>query len=689
MASLNTLRTRGGIIVSIVIGLALLAFLLTDLMTSGSTLMNANKTKVGEIDGNSIGYITYSNQLQKLTTVTQIMSGRDALSTEEQDQVNNLAWEAMIMQEAYLPGLKALGISTSEGEQIDMVSGVYLSPVISRIFLNQNTGQFDPALLKGFIDNIDADQTGRSALMWNYLKEQMVNERAMSKFIALVTNGMYVTDFEVEQGVIDADNSYSARYVTLPYMMIADSTIKVSNSEVKAFYNEHEKMFRQTASRDIEYVVFDLLPSETDRAEAEKQVNELAREFAVAENPMQFATLNSQEKTDTRYYKESELSGELALLAFGSGNQTMSGPTLEGDIYTMARGYDVRMLPDSLGAEHILLPATDAKQADSIVTALKAGADFATLAAEYSLDQGSSQRGGDLGVFAYDQMIPAFSEACAKASKGDVFTVTTNYGLHVVRLTHKTQPVRKAQFATIAYKVEPSAATQQEVYGKASKFIAEGSGSYDNFKKAALDNGMIKRVARIRNTERTVRGMDNSRELVRWAFNGQVGDVSQILDIDGNYVIAAITDAREDGIATVEEAAQGIRTILVRDKKSALLAEKLQGSSIDEIAAANGAETGTVDSLQFNAFYINGVGTEQALIGAICGGAKPETLSKPIDGVSGVYRVEVTGVANTSAITPQDEKVRLEAMSQAYIAERLSQAMVNVANVKDSRVRFF
>ena len=150
MATLNTLRTRGGIIVSIVIGLALIAFLLGDLLSSGTGLMNARKMKVGEIDGTTIGYIEYTNRADLLTSVAQAMSGKDALTAEEQDQTRNLAWESMIMKYAYQPGFEELGLMAGEGEQVDMVSGVYISPIIGGTFVNRN-GVFDPAMLLSLI----------------------------------------------------------------------------------------------------------------------------------------------------------------------------------------------------------------------------------------------------------------------------------------------------------------------------------------------------------------------------------------------------------------------------------------------------------------------------------------------------------------------------------------------------------
>lgn len=267
---------------------------------------------------------------------------------------------------------------------------------------------------------------------------------------------------------------------------------------------------------------------------------------------MQYATLNSQAQTDKEYVGENQLSGPLAKYAFGPDNQKMYGPVKEGDTYTLARVVDTKMLPDSVGARHILLPAGQAELADSIVKALQGGASFAELAEVYSNDPGSKSKGGDLGVFAPSQMVPEFGDAVLANEKGKVFTVDSRFGTHIAEVTYLSKPTKKVQLATITYRIEPSQTTQQAVYANASKFIAEAHGSYENFDKAVASNSLSKRVARIRNTDRNLNGIDNSREIVRWAFNGEKGDVSAIMDIDGNYIVAAITGVTADGIAPVE-----------------------------------------------------------------------------------------------------------------------------------------
>ena len=561
MATLNTLRTRGGVIVSIVIGIALLAFLLGDLSSAGN-MMNARKMRVGEIDGNKIGYLEYTEQVDYLTGIQQTMTGKDALSSEEQMQVQNFAWDNLLNKYVLAPGFEDAGILVSENEQVDMVDGNYISPVITGTFVNPNTGVYDPAMLRNFVSNMDQDPTGKAGMIWNYMKNQMVKQRLFTKYVGLVSKGIYVTDLEVEQGVNNANSLSNIAYILKEYSQIPDSTVTVPESDVRKYYKEHERMVRQSASRDIEYVVFDVLPSQDDYAAVEKTVNEMAAEFAAAENPFQFATLNSQIPPVKRYLTENQLPAPLAGYAFGPDSKQMYGPVLDNDVYTMARVADVKMLPDSIGARHILLPADKKAQADSILTALKGGASFAELSEKYSIDPQAKLRGGDLGVFSPDQMVEEFSQAALDTKQGDFFETTTRFGIHIGQVTSKSKPVKKVQLAVITDKVEPSEATQQAVYGKVSQFIAAANGSAENFAKAVSDNALSKRVARIHNTERNISGMDNSREIVRWAFNAEQGDVSPVTEVDGNYVVALLTGVSEDGIAPLTAVSQNIATIL-------------------------------------------------------------------------------------------------------------------------------
>ncbi len=682
MPTLNTLRTRGAIILTIFIGLALLAFLLQDL-TSASSVFRNRKNRIGSIDGNNIEYMEFSNKSDDMSRIIQMLYGRNSLSSEEMDQVREMVWETYVRQYAYDPGFRRMGLTVGEDEQKDMIKGQYLSPVITAMFTSPQTGMYDPATVEGFIANLDSDKTGQSASMWDYIKDQMVNERTFSKYMALMRNGAWVNDLEVAKGVKAANNVYSGRYVTVPFSQIPDSLVKVSQAEVRKYFAEHKKMFKQAASRDIEYVLFDLIPSEKDYAEAAAYIDNIAVEFAEAASPMQYASLNSQERTDEKYYSEEELSTDLAAIAFGTRKGEMAGPVLNGDIYTVSRVADEKMMPDSVGARHILLDRAKAASADSIARAVRGGKSIFDLAPEYSIDPTV-----DLGIFAPEKMVEPFADAVSAANKGEVIVVETQYGTHVVEMTYKSPMVKKVQIATITYLVEPSAATQQDAYNKAREFLTAAAGSKENFDAAVSQTGASRRVATISDRDRNVSGLNDSRELVRWSYNTKPGTVSTIFEIDGDYVVAVLTGAREAGVADIRDVSSDIARKLRDEKKAVMLTDEIKGKSFDEVAVMEGARTGNLEGLKSSAFYVPDLGVEPAVIGAV-ENVSAGSVSKPVKGMTGIYLVAVDSVQQIEDATSDSEKVRMEATAQTSLMQRVSQALVEESDIVDNRAKFF
>jgi peptidyl-prolyl cis-trans isomerase D len=684
MATLNTLRTRGALILTIFIGVALIAFLLQDL-TSASSVFQSRRNRVGSVDGNNIGYMEFVAESDRLENIVMTMYGRSSLNAAETDQVYNMTWESFVRRYAYDPALHRLGIEVGEAEQIDMVQGTYTSPVIASLFASPTTGAVDQVALANFVASLDTDVTGRMPALWEYAKEEMTAERSMAKFVALARAGAFVNDLEAAHGVAAANNTYNGRYAMLPFSGIADSTVNITSGEVRAWYRKHKDQFIQTAQRDVEYVAFALAPSEADFAAAAEHVAGVAAEFAAAEDPMQYASLNSHERTETGYYTAAQLSGDQLAIAFGDRRGEMAGPTLTGNVYTMSRVAAQRMLPDSVGARHILLPA-GSTSADSLVRAIRGGADIFALAPLYSIDQMV-----DLGRFPPEMMVEPFAEATIAAASGGVFSVDTQYGTHVVQMTYKGPQIAKAQIATVTYNVEPSAATEQEAYNKARDFAAAAAGSKENFDGAVTSTGATPRVATINAGEREVMGLTDSRELVRWSFNTKPGVTSPIMEIADSYIVAVVTGAKEAGTADVRDVAQSIAQRLRTEKKAEMLKEQIAGKSVDEVAAMTGATSGEVTALRTNVFYDQTLGVEPAVIG-VFNGLIAGATSLPVTGYSGVYVVSVasvdTAVADAAA-TPESEKVRIEAENESSLPARLMQSLAQSSDITDNRAKFF
>lgn len=683
MATLNDLRTKGGIIVTIVIALGLIAFLLGDLFSSGS-VFTSRANRVGKIDGKNIEYQEYAVQTEYVKNIYSSLYGTSAFDAAMYDAIYNEAWNDLIMANAYAPSFEKMGLMVTDAEVVDMIQGGFLSPIIQGFFSDPATGAYSPEFLRNFLSQVETNQMAFD--LWNYIKRKAAEQRVVSNFSTLVAAGFNTADFEVAGSVKAANTATAAKLAVKPYYTIADSLVAAPTAkEVKAYYEEHKELFRQGESRGVEYVVFSVEPSEADFAEAKEAVEALAEEFKAAENAQQFAHYSTHGTVDNKYYAADKISEEMKPYAFGNKKGELYGPVLEGNTYTMARISDIRMMPDELGARHILLGFDQQELADSIATALRKGAKFAELAEKYSLD-GSAAQGGDLGKFAPEAMVPEFSEALLAAKLNEIVKVESQFGIHIAQLTFRSKPVRKAQVATIEYEVVAGDATIQQAANEANAFIAAANKS--DFATAVAEQGVAKRNTRIRPADRSVTGFDDARALIRWAFNNKVGKVSEALEIDGDYVVATVGEIRKEGYAPLKDAQSRIMSQLRNEKKAAWVAEQVAGLSIEEAAEKLGVEVIESGDVFGNANNIPGVGPDMKLVGALAV-AEEGVVGAPVAGNYGVYVYTVTGRTEAENATLEDEKVRLDSYQLYYINERTNQALTDGVEIVDERVRFF
>lgn len=679
MASLNTLRTKGGWFLTGVILIALLAFILGDL---GSCRGNQNPV-VGEINGVKIKYSDYMQERQTQESIIK-MTG----ATDQGEQSYDNAWMELIMKHSYLPGFELLGLGNSEQEQIDMTSGVYLSPVIMSYFRNPETGMFDQELMRHFVREMNPNQRA----MWSYIQKQMNDERQISKFGILVANAMMVNDLEVKAGMNAENNAYDARVIFKPYSSIADSTVTVTDAEVKEYYTKHQSKYHRAASRNIEYVSFDIVPSAEDMAAGHKRAEELAAQFAAAENPTSFVTLNSpDDRTAPVFVRESEVETSVAAALLGKPD-AFYGPVLSGETFTMSRLAETRMIPDSVTFSIIAVSPKEKNLADSLMGVAN-HANFADLARTYSQDRSTAAKGGEIGTvdpLLFSQQYPKMVEALIATPKGQIVKAEEDGAIFLLDITGKTAPVSKVKIATVKYTVRPSSVTHAAVMNQAREFYDKAKGSYEDFNKTANEMALPKRTATIHSSDRNVTGIENSLSLVRWAFEKKKGAIAEPEEFAGSYVlVSTLTGVVEDGVAQIADVSSEIRSLLLQRKKADLLAEQMTGASLDAVAQGQNLEIYDVEALKFSAFMVPGIGFEPRLVGAICSTGQTGRLSAPVKGAQGVYLFEVTGVEKTEETTEADEKLRLESIGQYLVNQLMMMSLNEKSNIKDLRVLYF
>ena len=473
MAVLEKIRVKFGLAISIIIALALLSFIIDPSTLESALNSMSSKYDVGQIAGKNISYSDFQSDVDRFTTINELLgAGRDE---ESQKQIRNAAWQELIDKYLFVKNAKEAGVTVGEDEMLSLMSGEYVSPALAQnpVFMDEN-GTFSPDRLKAFIQNVDADDSGQLRTYWNYVQNTVHNQQYYAKYGALFTASGSENALQLAQAVQEGNTTADVDYCMVFYPMSQnDSTITVSDDEVRAYYKAHKDFFKQKANREIEYVVFEVIPSSDDIAAASTAMDEAFDEFATTDNMRAFLLKNSERGLDNYWYKAGELAtvnAELDEQIFGGNKLTQI--ITDGNSFFAGREMANKMMPDSAFVKHILLQGENAAQvADSLVNVLKKGGNFANLAAAYSADQGSAADGelGSIGWMTQTYMVPGFEDVF-DAKVGVPYVLTTQYGTHVVLVSDKTKPVAKKQVAILEKTALASKETFNNFYSQANTF---------------------------------------------------------------------------------------------------------------------------------------------------------------------------------------------------------------------------
>ena len=354
----------------------------------------------------------------------------------------------------------------------------------------------------------------------------------------------------------------------------------MTDSEIKAYYDAHKSLYKQKPSRTLSYVVFEVAASDADKATLEQTVREVASQFEGAEDVRAFIRENRFGKIAPNFVSATQIPDDMAEpLSAGK----MYGPILKNDNWTIARVVESKMLPDSIGLRHIVLPYTQEQIADSLMTALRNGADFAQMARGLLRLHGDGFQGRRFRHRAVLGLPDEVSAQLETAKKGDLIKVVAGNSVQLIEPYYIGKPAKLMRLATITYPVEASSATRREIHANASKFAVSANGSIEAFNAAADENRMIPREAKLVEGDRSISGLENSRELVRWAYGAKEGVVSEIFSLGDNYVVAVVTDIDNDPYTSIDKVKDKIRAELLNDKKFESVAAKMEGKTLKDI----------------------------------------------------------------------------------------------------------
>ncbi len=697
MATLETIRKRAGILVSIVIGLALIAFVLGDFLTPGKSMFNSSSNDIGDVKGKKIEYQDYMLEIQRIEEVYKFNSQQQTLDEQTIQSIREQTWASKVEELVMTDEYKATGISVSPEEVYELVQGSNPHQIIQQLFTSQETGQFNRTAVLQFLKTLDQDQTGKRKDFWLYIESEIIRERLMTKYNNLIKKGLYVTKAQVDVEALIESKLSDVQFVMLPYSSISDSLVKVEKSDLKDYLKKHAREFEQEASRDMQYVVFPINPSQDDYVQAEKWILGIRQEFSEATEAKQFVNYNSDVSFNEKYFKQEELEDSLKIL-YNNTKTDIVGPFFYNGSFKLARIADIKMLPDSVKARHILIKPTaqtsEAYQvalgvADSLKTLIKKGASFDELAKTNS-DDGSASKGGDLGWFKEGQMVKPFNDSCFFNSKGKIMIVESQFGVHVVEVTERGKEIKKVQVAVIERKVEPSQTTFQEIFKNASTFAGVNN-TTEKFVESAQKAGMLVNPAqRIAEGATKVNDIENSRELIRWAYQAEKGQVSEPMQFGNQFVVANLSAIREKGTPELDDVKDHLVRMVQKQKKGEMLADKMKNGakSIDELASKLQVVVNTASGIGFNSYVVPNAGVEPA----ICGAAfvlKPNTISSPIIGSNGVFVINITNQADNNMQNKLGYQMRLTKAFESRVIYESFETLRKLANIKDNRSNFF
>ena len=712
---LEKIRRRTGLLVGIV-GLALVIFILESLLSSGQSIFGGNEmATLGKINGKNIDRNEFLTKVEmQLNQVRQRNQNND-IDDKTRSQVLDYVWNQYINDKVIKPEFDRIGLDVGEDELYDRVV-VNPLPSISQRLIDQKTGRIydqladpmgnlDPGKWKQFVQTAQGDQEA----FIKELEESVKNARHLEKYSALIRKGLYTTTAEAKEGHKIANSKLNFSYVMKSFDSVSDSTVKLTDADIQKYYNEHSYEFvNPQTSRKIEYVAFNVMPSPEDIAAIQKDAERAAEEFK-GKTPSEDSTFMAQESennniTIQNFTKKTMIVRDSSILTAAPG--TVFGPYNEGAYLKIYKLEAINKIADSARVRHILIGTVDPqtqqpkksrvqarKEADSLLTLIKEKkVTFDTLVKTVSDDGGSKTNGGDYGWFDENKgFVDGFKYAGLMGTKGNITIIETQFGFHIIEVldVSKTNHV-SYKVAQIFKLIAPSDDTYSKVFTTANEFAGKNNKG-ELFDKAVDEQKLTKRIAdNIKEGEHEIPGISQAKDLVKWVYAAQKGDVS-VFSYPDKHVVAKLANIKNKGILPLEDVKDEVTLKAKIAKKGEMFASEFNAKAgasknLDEIASKLGLEVKKLDNIPAMSHNIQGF-HDDILMGTL-NGSKAGQTSKVTIGKTGVFVVNLTSVINDNVAENLKSQQRL--MEQEYAGrsdyEALN-ALKELAEIEDHRSR--
>ncbi len=707
MALIGQIRKQSGLLV-IIIGVALAAFVL------GDFLKPRNKYRanyIGEIAGDEIPIKEFNDKTEEQIQMQKDQQQSDKLSQDDLYQVKQGIWSQMVEKILMGKEYDELGLTVTSDELSDQILGDNPHKFVIQSFRNPKTNAFDAEMVKNFLGNLDS-QSADMKRRYLSLEKMVKEDRLSTKYKNLVTKAYYVPKAIAKLDYSAKNSTADFRYVAAKFASVSDSSVKVTDTDIKAYYDEFKYNYEQEETRSIDYVVFEVKASAEDRKAITNEVNQIYQDFTTTTDVATFVNSVSDNRYDSAFKKEAQLPARIAKQVFTDPLGTLIGPYIENETYQIAKIVDKQMRPDSIKMSQILISYETAPSGqgiskrtqrsaenlvDSLLTVIKKDPyKYQSMAIRFSDYPSAKEDKGEIGwMVDGDQGYSPFFKEGIDAKKGDIKKMTSPLGYHILLVSDKTAPIEKAKVALVTRAIEPSNTTFQDYYLKASEFSGENR-VFSQFDTAVINRGLNKRSAdKLAPMANRIAGVENPRQIVRWAYSEKVkpGVVSPVFEDGKSYIVAVLKDVFEKGFSPVEKVKEQIRPLVLSRKKADYLIEKIKSSNstdIYKLAQILREKVDTATNLAFTARNIPGFGREYEVIGEVFT-MQPGQVSAPIKGSNAVFVVLVDKVntpGENSNFTSNIAQLK-SGFSSRVSSNSVFKALEKKSEIVDNRILFY
>ena len=704
MATLQSIRNRG-VLLAIIIGIALLAFIIGDFLNSGSTLFQQSKRNIAEVAGDKIDIEVYQKAIEQMNTVYKIEYGRTDFNENELAQMRTQVWESLINEKILALEAKKMGLTVSEEELTDRLIGKNIHPMIMqrRAFADPQSGQFSKNSLLQFYNSVfsddvsqqDQEQLQEARSYWLFWENAVKSSILQEKYIALIGKAVGVNKLEAKFNYDARKMTGDVNYIVQPYTAITDSTVKVADSEIKALYEKRKDLFKQEENRSISYVSFEVTPLQEDFKEAETWIAKVSEEFKTTEDVVGLVNAESDISYTGENYSQQTVPANLREFAFCNSNGAIFGPLFQNNTHTMAKIMESGIMEsDSVKLRMIVLQPNEDKKADSIVNAIKAGASFTDMVTKHSIPQAAAN-GGEVGWVTKNMVGKEIADPAFSKGTNEIFKVSSAQGTQIFQIMEKTPARSKVKLAILERKVTPSNQSYGKIFNEAKEFAA-GSTDSKKFEELAKQKGYVVRpsVGLLKSTDQ-VDAIPQSRQVVRWAFENKKGSTSDVFDCDRNtYVVATVTEVNPKGFRSLAQVTPQLKAEIIKDKKAETLKKQLsealtKNPTLEGLATTLGTVVKLAPAVNFASFQFGDAGPEPYVIGKASATADFK-VTTPLKGETGVFVVQpLTRTADTTPFDATIEAAQLDGRTSQTLPYIIMQKLKEKYNVIDNRFNYY